>query len=71
MSNTFPAAEVLEARAAEQRLQLHNSVVELKSTLRERLDVKKAAREHIAPATGAAAVLGLVLGYSLTAIFTD
>jgi hypothetical protein len=71
MSNTFPAAEVLEARAAEQRRQLHNSVAELRSTLRERLDVKKAAREHLAPAAGAAAVVGLVLGYSLTAIFTE
>lgn len=71
MSNTFPATEVLEARAAEQRRHLHNAVVALKSTLRERLDVKKATREHIAPATGAAAVVGLLLGYTLTAIFTD
>ena len=71
MNNTFPAAEVLEARAAEQRRHVRDAVAELKSTLRERLDVKKATREHIAPATGAAAVLGLVMGYSLTAIFTD
>jgi hypothetical protein len=70
MTNTLPA-EVLEARAAEQRRQLHNSVVELRSTLRERLDVKKTAREYIAPATAVSAVLGLVLGYSLTAILTD
>ena len=70
MTNTLPT-EVLEARAAEQRRQLHNSVVELRSTLRERLDVKKATREHLATAAGVAAILGLVLGYSLTAIFTD
>jgi hypothetical protein len=71
MSNTFPAVEVLEARAAEQRRHLHNSVAELRSTLREKLDVKKTTREHLAPAAGAAAVLGLALGYTLTAIFTD
>jgi hypothetical protein len=71
MTNNLPATEVLEARAAEQRRQLHNSVTELKSTLRETLDVKKAAREHLVPAAGLAALLGLALGYSLTAVFTD
>jgi hypothetical protein len=71
MTNNLPATEVLEARAAEQRRQLHNSVTELKSTLRETLDVKKAAREHLVPAAGLAALVGLALGYSLTAVFTD
>ncbi|MCI0348819.1 MAG: hypothetical protein L0Z53_05280 [Acidobacteriales bacterium] len=63
--------DALEARAAEQRRQLHNTVLELKSTLRERLDVKKNAREHIGAATGISALVGLVMGYTLTAIFTD
>ena len=71
MTNNLPAAEILEARAAEQRRQLHNSVTELRSTLKERLDVKKTAREHLAPAAGLAAVVGLALGYTLTAVFTD
>jgi hypothetical protein len=71
MKQSLPATEVLEARAAEQRRQLHHSVVELRSTLREKLDVKKNAREHLTPATGVAALAGLVLGYTLTGVFTD
>lgn len=69
MRNTLPT-DVLEARAADQRRKLHNSVVELKSQLRETLDVRKAARQYLWPASGAAALLGLVLGYSLTGMFT-
>lgn len=71
MKHNLPATEVLEARAAEQRRQLHQSVVELRSTLREKLDVNKNAREHLAPAAGVAALAGLVLGYTLTGVFTD
>ena len=71
MTNDLPAAQILEARAAQQRQHLHNAMVELKSSLRERLNVKKATREHLAPAAGAVAVLGLLMGYSMTAIFTD
>jgi len=71
MTDNLPAAEVLEARAAEQRRQLHNSVTELRSTLKEKLNVKKTARQHLASAAGFAAVVGLALGYSLAAVFTD
>ena len=63
--------ELLEERAAEQRRQLHNSVSELRSSVRERLDVKKNAREYLLPASGVAAVLGLVMGYGLAGIFFD
>jgi hypothetical protein len=62
--------DVLEKRAAEQRRELHNSVIELRQTVRERLDVKRNVREHLWPAAGAMALLGLVLGYSLTGVFT-
>lgn len=65
------STDTLEARAAEQRRQLHQSVAELRSTLREKLDVKKNARAHLAPAAGVAALAGLVLGYALTGVFTD
>lgn len=71
MSKNFPATEVLEARAAEQRRQLHQSVGELRSSLREKLDVKRNAREHLAPMAGVAAFVGLALGYTLTSVFTD
>lgn len=69
MTNPLPT-DVLEVRAADQRRQLHNSVVELRSALRQRLDLRRNAREHLAPAAGAAALLGLVLGYALTGMFT-
>ncbi len=70
MTNPMPV-EVLEERAADQRRQLHNTVVELKSNLRETLDIRRNAREYLLPASGAAVALGLLLGYSLMAIFTD
>lgn len=70
MTSNIPY-ELLEERAAKQRRDLHNHVVELRSTMAERLDVKNAAREYLWPATGAAALLGLLLGYGLTGIFTN
>ena len=66
---TLPA-EVLEQRAAEQRRQLHNSVQDLRTAVRERLDVKRNIRHHFLPAAGVVGVAGLVLGYSFTGMFT-
>lgn len=60
----------LEVRAADQRRRLHSSVVELRSKVRERMNPQQVAREYLAPASGIAALLGLVLGYGLTGIFT-
>ncbi len=69
----FPA-EVLEQRAAEQRHRIHDSVSELKAsvreTVRERLDAKKYARQHIWPIIGATSLVALVMGYGVTGIFT-
>lgn len=73
MSIPMPT-EVLEVRAADQRRQLHNSVAELRSTLRqnirEKLDVRRNARQYLPQAAGAAALLGLVMGYGFTGMFT-
>ncbi|HEV8523104.1 MAG TPA: hypothetical protein VGQ71_01285 [Terriglobales bacterium] len=69
MTSHLPT-EVLEARAADQRRRLHNSVVELRSRLRETLDLRKAARQHLRPAAGMAALVGLFLGYAFTGMFT-
>ncbi len=69
MTSSMPV-EVLEERAADQRRQLHNTVVELKSSLRESLDIRRTAREYLLPAAGAAAFLGLLLGYGLAGMFT-
>jgi len=68
-SNAMPP-EVLENQAADQRRKLHNRVVELRSTLRESLDIRRTAREYLAPVAGIAALLGLVLGYGFTGMFT-
>jgi len=61
--------DVLEQRAVEQRRRLHDTVSELRTqvreTVREKLDVQRHAREHVWPATGAAAVISLVAGYGL------
>ena len=69
-STNLPPIGILEQHAQAQRLKLHNDVVELRSTVRQRLDARKLAREYLWPASGAAAVVGLLLGYGLTSIFT-
>jgi len=69
MTDVMPT-EILEARAAEQRRQLHNSVQDLRSVVRDRLDVKRNIRQHFLPAAGIVGLAGLVLGYSATGIFT-
>jgi hypothetical protein len=69
MTNSLPNS-VLEERAAEQRRRLHNSVAELRSNMREKLDVKRNAREHFWPVTAVLSLVGLSLGFALTGIFT-
>ncbi len=73
MTNPLPA-DVLEVRAADQRRQLHNSVTELKTTLRdtvrEKLDVRRNARQYLPQAAGVAGLVGLIMGYGLTGMFT-
>ena len=61
----------LEATAADQRQRLHTSVEELRSHLRETLDVQKQAREHMGMACALAALVGVTAGYAFTGIFTD
>jgi hypothetical protein len=67
--NAMPT-EMLELRAAEERRRLHNSVTELRSQVREKLDPKKAARRYLLPATAAVTLVGLVMGYGVAGIFT-
>lgn len=65
MNNPLPA-EILEVRAAEQRRELHGTVEELRGIVRRRLDVKANAREHLIPAAGIMALVGLSIGYGVT-----
>ena len=69
MTSGLPV-DLLEKRAAEQRRHLHETVSELRQSVREKLDVKRNLREHIWPAAGIMALLGLALGYTVTGIFT-
>ena len=74
MSSSNLPPQVLEQRAAEQRRRLHESVVELKSTVREevreRLDVKRYTREYFWQAAAVTSLTGLILGYSFAGMFT-
>ena len=70
--NTVPV-ETLELRALEQRIQLHNSAVELKAKMaaaRQKLDMSRNAREHFVRASIITAALGVLSGYGFAGIFT-
>ena len=69
MTNMMPL-DVLETNAAAQRKQLHNDVAAIKSGLQRTLQPRKLARQYLAPAAGVAAVIGLLLGYGVTGVFT-
>jgi hypothetical protein len=69
MSSNVPSY-TLEMRAADQRRRLHSSVVELRTKMKEKLDVKEAARRYVPALSGAAALFGVLLGYGLTGMFT-
>jgi hypothetical protein len=62
--------DVLEKRAADQRRQLHNSVIELRQTMQEKLDVKRNVRNHLGVVAGAMALAGIALGYAVAGVFT-
>jgi ElaB/YqjD/DUF883 family membrane-anchored ribosome-binding protein len=69
MTKGIPA-DVLEKLAEDQRNLLGNHVVELRQTVKERLDVKSYLRDHVWPAAGVLTLVGLVLGYAAAGVFT-
>ena len=71
MTNQMMPISVLETQAAAQRRQLHNDVTELRTRVQHQLEPKRVAREYVVPATGVAALVGLVLGYGMAGIFVD
>lgn len=78
MSNGNVPLDVLEQRAAEQRTKIHQSVDDLRQlktsvteNVREKLDVKRHARQHFWVAAGAASLVALVFGYGLASVFVD
>jgi hypothetical protein len=62
--------DILEMRAVEQRRRIHETVLELREQLDEKLDIKKRATEYIVPASGVAAFLGLLFGYGVASMFS-
>lgn len=74
MTQPVMPQEILERRAAEQRRALHNDVQQLRSVVthevRERTDVKRNVRRHLAPIAAATAVIALSVGYGFAGIFT-
>lgn len=69
MTSGIPV-DVLEKRAADQRRHLHNSVVELRQSVKERLDVKRNLRENLGAASGIMGLIGLIAGYAIAGVFT-
>ena len=63
--------DVLQSRASEQRRRLHNDVAELKLAVREELDVRKRVAPYALPASGVAALFGVISGYVIAGMFTD
>jgi hypothetical protein len=67
--STIPSSD-LELRAADERRRLHSSVTELKSRVRETLDVKRNVRKHVVLGSGIVALLSLIVGYGFAGVFT-
>jgi hypothetical protein len=67
MTSGIPV-DLLEKRAADQRRELHNTVIELRQSVKKKLDVKRNVRDYVWPAAGVMVVVGLVLGYSVASI---
>ncbi|PYX10764.1 MAG: hypothetical protein DMG88_01110 [Acidobacteria bacterium] len=67
--STIPSSD-LELRAADERRRLHSSVTELKSRVRETLDVKRNVRKHVVLGSSIVALLSLIVGYGFAGIFT-
>jgi hypothetical protein len=70
MGPTVPT-DILEVRAAEQRRRLHESVLELRTRVEDKLDVRKHAAEYVWPASGVAAGMGLLMGWAVSGLFSS
>jgi len=62
---------ILELRAAEQRRRLQRAFGNLRETTAEKVDLRNVARNHLWPATGVAALCGLIVGYTVAGWFAS
>ena len=67
--STLPIYE-LELRAGDQRRRLQASVTELKSKVRDSIDVKNNVRQHLWVVGGIMAAFAFATGYAVTGLFT-
>jgi hypothetical protein len=70
ISSELPT-DVLEQAAIEQRRRMHETVTVLRGQVREKLDVRHQAAEHVWPVSGATALLSLLLGYGTAGMIKD
>ncbi len=61
--------DILEVRAAEERRRIHERVLQLRAQVEEKLDLRRQAAAYVWPASGVAALVGLVIGWGLGGIF--
>jgi hypothetical protein len=59
----------LEIKAARERERLHSSVLELRSRVRESLDMERQMRENLRLICSVAALVGLASGYAVAGGF--
>jgi hypothetical protein len=68
--NSDAPTHFLEQQASEQRRRIHDTVAELRQqvrgTVRDKLDVRRHAREHVWQAAGTAFLFSLLFGYGAT-----
>lgn len=60
----------LQVQAADDRRRLQHSLAQLKDVLRNRLDLKRNLRQHLAVTCLGVAIASLGLGYSVAGFFT-
>lgn len=67
---SVPAYE-LQMVAEQQRVDLHESISELRSHLRGRLGLKANLKQYVAAASGIAALTAGLLGYGIAGLFSN
>jgi hypothetical protein len=68
--NTLPSY-TLEVRAVDERRRLRSSIEELRSRVREKLDIKGEIRQSVSGLSGAVTLFAVLLGGGFTLVLAD